>query len=131
MVRVFTFNIPSCGHSYFSERRLSVPRTARGNFYQYAVFTVIPHSSFSSRSLGPGVPPPLPLRRVEDVSCAPGSGSMAGNTGAWVAAVRGIAEGQPGPSEADPQLPCHVFHETTYRIPTPCDACHQPLRGDI
>ena len=55
---------------------------------------------------------------------------MAGNTGAWVAAVRGIAEGQPG-LEADPQLPCHVFHETTYRIPTPCDACHQPLRGDI
>ena len=72
---------------------------------QYSLYI----SSHLSCSQGQGVPPPLPLRRGEDAS-------MAGNTGAWVAAVRGIAEGQPGPSETDPQLPCHVFHETTYRI---------------
>ena len=55
---------------------------------------------------------------------------MAGNTGAWVAAVRGIAEGQTGQEADQQQLASHVFHETTYRIPTPCDACQQPLRGE-
>ena len=54
--------------------------------------------------------------------------STAGNTSAWVAAVRGITDnGEEGvvPLPA----PVHVFQETSYRIPTPCDACQQQLRG--
>ena len=58
---------------------------------------------------------------------------------AWVAAAKGVtaaaaeeraATAGPGPNAAsvDPAV-SHVFQETTYRIPTPCDACQKPLRG--
>ena len=54
--------------------------------------------------------------------------STAGNTSAWVAAVRGITDnGEEG--VAPLPAPVHVFQETSYRIPTPCDACQQQLRG--
>ena len=47
----------------------------------------------------------------------------AGNTSAWVAAVRGVQ------GSAESVGGGHVFLETTYRLPTPCRVCHQMLRG--
>ena len=63
---------------------------------------------------------------------AGGEKSTAGNTSAWVAAVRGLGSeleggaGGGGEGEGDGG---HVFLETTYRLPTPCHVCHQMLRG--
>ena len=71
-------------------------------------------------------PPPSFMGRDPGTSPA----STAGNTSAWVAAVRGIADnGEEGVAVATLPAPVHVFQETSYRIPTPCDACQQQLRG--
>lgn len=61
-----------------------------------------------------------------------GDKSTAGNTSAWVAAIRGLgseAEGPDGDGGEGGQGG-HVFLETTYRLPTPCHVCHQILRGE-
>ena len=59
-----------------------------------------------------------------------GDKSTAGNTSAWVAAIRGLGTEVEGYDGDDGGEGGHVFLETTYRLPTPCYVCHQILRGE-
>ena len=59
-----------------------------------------------------------------------GDKSTAGNTSAWVAAIRGLGTEVEGDGDDGGGHGGHVFLETTYRLPTPCYVCHQILRGE-